>query len=125
MGESCGHPRGQYEVGCGVCDVKKRRAQQRRKLRTGDGAPSQRFSSEDVRDIQESIQHLRGTGNAIDLRLDEMRTRKSDAEQVRTLAQAKKSIGAAISALEMILTRHPTAVEAVEAPRTRRYRRRD
>lgn len=127
---SCPHARGQYNVDCPVCDVKKRRAQRRRETRTGDGAPTERFSLRDVEDLLAALEQLAGAISSIDDEMDamqdamEMGWTSADEDAINTLLGRRESLSKAAEAINRVLNRHPAALEARTIEPIRGYRRR-
>lgn len=126
----CPHPRGQYDVDCPVCDVKKRRAQRRRETRTGDGAPPERFSLRDLEDLLAAHEQLAAAISSIDHEMDamqdamEMGWKPADEDAINTLLGRRESLSKAAEAIKGVLDRHPAAMEARTIEPIRSYRRR-
>ena len=120
----CLHPRGRYTPGCLVCEAKKVRAQQRRKLRSGDPAAVERITTQDIRDIQEVQQRLQATSEGIKLRIDATRVTRPDAAHVSTLVSVLDTLSRSLVALDQILKRHDAVIASLGIPDARRYRRR-
>ena len=107
-----------------MCDAKKVRAQQRRKLRSGDAASVERITTQDIRDIQEVQQRLQATSEGIKLRIDATRLTRTDPAHVSTLMSVLDTLSRSLVALDLILKRHEAVVDSLEIPDARRYRRR-
>lgn len=107
-----------------MCDAKKVRAQQRRKLRSGDAAAVERITTQDIRDIQEVRQRLEATSEAIKLRIDAARVTRTEPAHVSTLVSVLDTLSRSLVALERILKRHEAVIDSLGIPDARRYRRR-
>lgn len=122
----CPHPRGQYDVDCPVCDVKKRRAQRRRETRTGDGAPVERFTLRDVEDLLSAQRHLSMAITSIDEEIDtvELAWGPGAEEALGDVLRRREDLIHVSDAITRVFGRHERAVEAVRADPPRRYKRR-
>lgn len=117
------HPRGRYTAGCPVCEGKRIRAQQRRKLRSGDPVLVERVTEQDISDLQEAQQRLQATAEATKIRLDGMVVGKSDPGHIATLANVLDSMESSLDALDRVLQRHHAVIVSLETPEARHYRR--
>ena len=120
----CLHPRGRYTPECPVCEGKKLRAQQRRKLRSGDPAAVQRITTQDIRDIQEVQQRLQVTSESIKIRIDALRVTRADPDHISTLASVLDTLNRSLVSLDLILKRHEAVIDSLGVPKARRYRHR-
>lgn len=122
----CPHRRGQYDVDCPVCDVKKRRAQRRREARTGDGAPAERFTLRDVEDLLSAQEHLAMAITSIDEEIDtvELAWGPGAEEALGDLMRRREDLIHASDAINRVIDRHLAALEARMIKPIRGYRRR-
>ena len=120
----CLHPRGRYTPECRVCEGKKLRAQQRRKLRSGDPAAVERITSQDIRDIQEVQQRLQATLQSIKIGIDALRVTRADLAHISTLVSVLDTLNRSVVPLDLILKRHEAVIDSLGVPDARRYRRR-
>lgn len=120
------HARGQYEIDCPVCDVKKRRAERRRETRTSDGAPPERLSLRDVEDLLAVHEQLAAAISSIDDEMDamEMGWKPGGEDAINTLLRRRESLSKAADAINRVLDRQPAAMEARTTKPIRGYRRR-
>lgn len=107
-----------------MCEAKKVRARQRRKLRSGDAAAVERITTQDIRDIQEVQQRLQATSEGIKLRIDAARATRTDPAHVSTLVNVLDTLSRSLVALDRILKRHDAVIDSLGIPEARRYRRR-
>ena len=127
MGAECDHQGGVYRLSnCPLCldQRRAREAARRRRQRTGDPAPIERFTTNDAKrilDVKEALDRQLAEADAL---LEEVQRRKLDDARVRRVWARRDELVDLVEQLREVLEDHVAVVRSLDDKPIGRYRTR-
>lgn len=120
----CDHQGGVYRLSnCPLCldQRRAREAARRRRQRTGDPAPIERFTTNDatrIRDVKEALGKQLAEAEAL---LEEVLERNLDDDRVGRVRARRDQLADLVEQLSQVVEDHAAVIRSLSEPRVRRY----